>query len=106
MSTQILRSSTLIQGILLVLPVLLLVPSFLMMLMMPMMDGMAMSPIWGIGMMMLFLLVVSGIGYALYRAFTSEKTTPHNPALAELRIAYARGELTQEEFDQRREDLE
>jgi putative membrane protein len=85
----------------------------MMMFMMPMMGmmggmdgtGMTMSPVWGIAMMLLFLFVLLGIGYALYRAFTSETVAPSDPALEELRVAYARGELTQEEFEQRQEDL-
>lgn len=59
----------------------------------------------GFGIMLLFLLVLLGIGYALYGAFTSEKVEPHDLALEELRVAYARGELTQEEFEQRWENL-
>jgi putative membrane protein len=65
-----------------------------------------MSPIWGLGMMLLFVVILVGIGYVVYRAFTSEKIAPSDPALEELRVAYARGELNQEEFEQRREDLE
>lgn len=106
-------SSTLVRGILLVLAVLILVPILMMMFMMPMMGlmggmwgtEMTMSPAWGFGMMLLFLLVLAGIGYVLYRVFTGERVAPTDPALEELRIAYARGELTQEEFEQRREDL-
>ena len=106
-------SGTLLRGILLVLAVLLLVPFLLMMFMMPMMGmmsgtggtGTAMSPVWGFGMMLLFLLILVGIGYALYRAFTSDITAPTDRALEELRVAYARGELTQEEFEQRKKDL-
>lgn len=63
------------------------------------------APVWGLGMMLLFLLVLLGIRYALYRAFTSEKVAPHDPALEELHVAYARGGLTQEGFEQRRENL-
>lgn len=55
--------------------------------------------------MLLFVVVLVGIGYVLYRAFTSEKVVPYDPALEELRVAYARGELSQEEFEQCREDL-
>lgn len=106
-------SGTLLRGILLVLAILLLVPFLLMMFMMPMMGmmggmggtGTSMSPVWGFGMMLLFLLVLVGIGYALYRAFTSDTIAPTDRALEELRVAYARGELTQEEFEQRRKDL-
>ena len=106
-------SGTLLRGVLLVLAVLLLVPFLLMIFMMPMMGmmggmggtGTSMSPVWGFGMMLLFLLVLVGIGYALYRAFTSDTIAPTDRALEELRVAYARGELTQEEFEQRKKDL-
>ena len=110
-------SNTLIQGILLIVAVIVLLP-ILLMFMMPTMGvmgggmggmwgtGTAMSPIWSFAMMLLFLLVLVGIGYALYRAFTSERVAPSDPALEEIRVAYARGELTQEEFEQRRDDLE
>ena len=56
-------------------------------------------------MMLVFLLVLLGIGYLIYRAFTRESLSSNDPALEELRLAYARGELSQEEFEQRRENL-
>lgn len=56
-------------------------------------------------MMLLSLLILLGVGYAMYRAFSSETFLPKDAALEELRISYARGELTQEEFEQRWEDL-
>lgn len=113
MPTQASWSGTLIRGILLVLAVIVLLPLLMMAFMMPMMGmmggmhgtGMTMSPVWGLGMMLLFLLVLVGVGYALYRVFTRETVVPQDPALEELRISYARGELTQEEFEQRQEDL-
>lgn len=113
MPTQAFWSGTLVRGILLVLAVIVLVPLLMLAFMMSMMGmmggmggtGMTMSPVWGLGMMLLFLLVLVGVGYALYRAFTSEMVAPEDPALEELRISYARGELTQEEFEQRQEDL-
>lgn len=67
--------------------------------------GIGMTPIWGIGMMLLFLLVLLGIGYLIYRVFTRGTLGPDDPALTELRLAYARGDLSQEEFEQRQEDL-
>lgn len=113
MPTQASWSSTLVWGILLVLAAIVLVPLLVMAFMMPMMGmmsgmggtGMAMSPVWGFGMMLVFLLVLVGVGYALYRAVTSETVASQDPALEELRVSYARGELTQEEFEQRQEDL-
>ena len=67
--------------------------------------GTGMSPVWVIGMMLVFLLVLLGIGYLLYRSFTQGLFSADDPALVELRLAYARGELSQEEFEQHREDL-
>lgn len=52
-----------------------------------------------------FLLVIVGGGYLLFRRL-GERETAQDPAIAELRAAYARGELTDEEFEARREKLE
>jgi putative membrane protein len=75
----------------------------------PMMDGgsaTAVSPLWGIGMMLVFLLVLLGVGYFLYRALVQQgRVAPTDPALEELRHAYARGELTDEEYETRLEKL-
>ena len=110
-------SDGLLRTIGIVLGVLLLFPLLMMLVMMPMMGmmgwwvggapgtGMGMSPVWGIGMMVVFLVVLLGVGYLLYRAFTQESSSGTDPALEELRLAYARGELSQEEFEQRRENL-
>ena len=56
--------------------------------------------------MLLFLVVLVRIGYFLYRSLTQSALSTNNRALEELRIAYARGELSQEEFEERRESLE
>lgn len=94
--------------------VVLLVPFVLMAFMMPMMwmfggmgagGGALISPLWGIGMMVVVLLVVIGIGYALFRILTRIGVESGDSAIEELRIAYATGELSQEEFEQRRDDL-
>ena len=70
-------------------------------------DGM--MPRWlyivGIVMQLLFLVALVGGGYLVYRAVTGTKTDS-DPALEELRLAYARGELTEEEYEQRREALQ
>lgn len=106
-------SRTLVRGFLLVLAVLLLVPFLMMVLMMPMMGlmggmwgtGTMMPPVWGLGMMVVVVLVLLGVEYALYQAFTSTVVS-RDPVLEELRLAYARGDLSQEEFEQRQADLQ
>ena len=69
--------------------------------------GYGIPPLWGIGMMLVFLVVFLGIGYILYRTLVRGKHAfaAKEPALEELRMAYARGELTQEEFEERRKTL-
>jgi putative membrane protein len=47
-------------------------------------------------------VLVAG-GYLLYRAFA--RSSDGDEALAELRLAYARGDLTDEEYRERRETL-
>lgn len=50
-----------------------------------------------------FLAVLVGGGYLGYRALTREG---EDDALAELRLAYARGDLDDDEYERRREVLE
>ncbi|AZH27187.1 SHOCT domain-containing protein [Haloplanus aerogenes] len=52
----------------------------------------------------LTLLVVVGVGYFVYRALT-ESDGGTGEALEELRLAYARGDLSDEEYERRRERL-
>jgi putative membrane protein len=101
--------------ILIVIAAILVVPFVLMAVMMPMMwmgggmwtgSAVSMSPLWGVGMMLAFLLIVLGGGYALYRVLTRADMSRRDPALEELRVAYARGELSREEFEQRKDVLE
>jgi putative membrane protein len=47
---------------------------------------------------------VVGVGYLLYRAIAGN-ADERDDALAELRLAYARGDLSDEEFERRRERL-
>jgi len=91
--------------ILIVVASILIIPLVLMAVMMPMMwmvggmetgGAVSMSPVWGIGMMLVFLLIVLGVGYALYRTLTQAGISSGDPAVEELRVAYARGELSQE----------
>lgn len=83
----------------------------------PMMGGMWGGRMWGDGtmpgwmfiigivMQLLFLAALVGGGYLLYRTVTSSESDS-DQALEELRLAYARGELTDDEYEQRRETLE
>ena len=69
-------------------------------------DGTGATWMW-LGMWLFPLLVLVGIGYLVYAAVRRSSTgaAESDPALEELRLAYARGELTDEEFETRRERL-
>jgi putative membrane protein len=110
-------SDGLLRIILVILAVLVLFPLLMMVFAVPMMGmmgwwwggGMAggLSPLWGVGMMLLFLVVLVGVGYFLYRGLVDGvgSSVTGDSALEELRIAYARGELSEEEFEERRAKL-
>lgn len=110
-------TDTLVRTIVVVLAVLLLVPLLLMTFSMPMMGmmgwwggmtpgtGTSVSPIWGLGSMLLVLVVVLGVGYYLVRSLAGTTEGIADPALEELRVAYARGDLSDEEYERRRERL-
>ena len=82
----------------------------------PMMGGMWGHGVWGGGtvpgwmplvavlMQLLFVAAIIGVGYLLYRAVTGS-SDGSDQALEEVRLAYARGELSDEEYEQRREAL-
>lgn len=84
-------------------------------LMMPMMAGAG----WGmystwhgtasgwawLPMLVVPLLVLAGLGYLGYRVLEQNDEANQAAALDELRTAYARGELTDEQFERRRERL-
>ena len=111
-------SDGLLRIVLIVLAVIVLFPMLMMVFAAPMMgmmgwwwgDGMAggLSPLWGLGMMLVWLVVLLGIGYLLYRGLVGGVRTGavSNPALEELRLAYARGDLSEGEFEERRAKLE
>ncbi|QDX39382.1 SHOCT domain-containing protein [Salarchaeum sp. JOR-1] len=64
------------------------------------------SPIWGIGLSLGLLLVLAVIGYAAYRVLSGSRAeSSTDPAQEELRIAYARGELSDEEYETRAKRL-
>ena len=68
---------------------------------------------WGIPMLLFWTLVIGGIALLAFRLLGSspETTTPGGPgagnrALDILRERYARGEISKEQFDQMRKDVE
>ena len=64
------------------------------------------SSLWGIGMMLVWLVVLVGGGYLVYRWLAGSSSIASDRALEELRVAYARGDITDEEYEQRRSKLE
>jgi putative membrane protein len=73
-------------------------------------DGMVggFSPLWGLVMMLVWVVVLFAIGYLLYRGLAGGigRKTEADPALEELRLAYARGDISEEEFEERRTRLQ
>jgi len=107
---------SLVRIVLIVLAAAVLAPMLMMLLAIPMMGlgfvgwggmpGHGVAPVWGLGMALVWLLVLLGVGYLLFRAISGESADARDPAIEELRAAYARGDLTDEEFDRRRERLQ
>lgn len=90
-----------------------LVPLLMMLLAMPMMGfGMGfwngtMGVTWPwLLAWLVHLGLFLAIGYVLYRALRGSTGRETDPALEELRSAYARGDLSSEEFEERRQRLE
>ena len=104
--------------LLVVAAVVLVVPFLSMAWMMPMMGmwrwgQMGGGGMWGGGgawlwllLWLLVLLVVGGGGYLLYRAVRRSGLRDTDTALEELRLTYARGELSDDEFEERYERLQ
>ena len=98
-----------------VLAAIVLLPALMMLLFaMPMMGmmggwgvgpGTGPAPLWGLGMMVVALVAVLGVGYFIYRGLAGSRTLGRDRAMEELRAAYARGDLSDEEFERRRERL-
>lgn len=110
---------TVLRMILAVLAVIVLVPVLVMAFMMPMMglwgwghmgDGVMFDGTLGLFAWLLIwiglLVFVLGIGYGFYRLVGGAPGRASDPALEELRMAYARGDLSAEEFESRRNRLE
>lgn len=70
--------------------------------------GAGQAPGWmvliGVVVQLAFLAGIVGAGYLLYRALAGSGSET-DQALEELRLAYARGDLTDDEYEQRRETL-
>ncbi|MFD1587933.1 SHOCT domain-containing protein [Halorientalis brevis] len=58
-----------------------------------------------LGMRLAFLAALIGGAYLLYRTLSGNSESTDR-AMEELRVAYARGDLSDEEYEQRREALE
>ena len=108
---------SLLRGILLAVLILIAIPFVMMIVMMPMMgawgaghmngwmwNGTGMSWAWIVSWLVLLGILLGG-GYLIVRALTGPREST-DPALEELRQRYARGELSDEEFESRRQRLE
>lgn len=118
MSTQRSTDGTL-RIVLVVLAVVILAPILLMVAAVPMMGmwgggmmggyggygGYGASPLWGVGMLLLWLVLLVGGGYLVYRWLVRDGVVGTDRALEELRMAYARGDISDEEFEERRARL-
>ena len=71
-----------------------------------MMGGYRGFSLWGLGMMLVWLVILVGGGYLVYRWLAGTGSIASDRALEELRVAYARGDISEEEFEQRRSKLE
>ncbi|SDM18449.1 putative membrane protein [Halogranum gelatinilyticum] len=112
------QNETLTRTLLLVVAAIILLPILSMAFMMPMMGmwgwgHMADTGMWGVGggswvwvmMWVIPLVLIGGLGYLFYRSLSGVVDESTDPALEELRIAYARGDISDEEFERRRQRL-
>lgn len=109
-------SDGLLRIVLIILAVIILFPVLMMALAVPMIGMMGwwgggivggLSPMWVLGVMLVWFVVLGGIGYLLYRGLVGGvgSSIPTDRAVQELRLAYARDDLTDEEFEERRTKL-
>lgn len=76
---------------------------------MGMMNGHMMTPLWWILMLLFWVLVIAGLVYAvrwLAGQGRREGGGPGKTPLDILKERYARGEITREEFERMKKDLE
>lgn len=69
-----------------------------------MMNGYGGATVWNFGIILLWLLIGIGGGYLIYREVTPTDT--EDPAIEDLRMAYARGDIAEAEFEERLERLQ
>lgn len=105
-------NDTLLRAVLVVIVAVLAVPLVMMTVAMPMAgvmhggmwgDGTGMAGLWWLWSL-LPLAVLIALGYGGYRLLVADGSD--DSAMEELRAAYARGDLTDEEFETRRQRLE
>lgn len=107
------QTDSLLRIVLLVLLAILLFPLVMMLVMLPVMGIFGWGHMswngggtwWVFLMMILPLVVLAGLLYVGYRYVGGATRQRQDTAMAELRRAYARGELSDEEFERRREKL-
>lgn len=109
------NSDSLLRIVLVVLAVIILAPILMMVLAFPLFGmwggmmggfgGTGDGSVWGLGMSLVWLVVLLGVGYLVYRGLVGSGAGDSDNAMEELRLAYARGDLTEEEFEERREKL-
>lgn len=110
---------TLLRTLLIVIAVILVIPFFMMVIVTPMIGLWGWGHMWNGGMWggtgatwMWFLMwlvplaVILGIGYLLSKTIRRPADQETDPALEELRLAYAQGEITDEEYEERRDRLD
>lgn len=112
------QTETLTRTVLLVLLALVAIPLVMMVVMMPMMGwfgwGHMSAWMWDgsggwVGMLLVMvipLVIILGAGYLIYQSLTAVDTETEDAAITELRQAYARGDISDEEFETRRERLQ
>lgn len=105
---------TLLKTVIIVLAILLLLPIVVMIAMMPMMGAWHWNTGWGgsgmwwmwVGVWLVLLLVVLASAYLFVRTIRTDRREGSDEALEALRIAYARGDVSDEEFEKRRKRLD
>lgn len=111
-------TSSLVRRLILLALALVLVPFLMMLVLTPMMGPWRVDHMWNSPMtggpvspwlwLLLWLVVlvgIIGIGYYLYGAVATDNPQGSDQAIEELRLAYARGDLSEEEFERRLERL-
>ncbi|MEF8778117.1 MAG: SHOCT domain-containing protein [Natronomonas sp.] len=112
-------NDTVLRTILIIVAAIVLFPLLMMAFAVPMMGMWGGSHMWDGGMWsgtgitwmwplmwLIFIAIIGGVGYLLYRTLKRPPGERTDPALEELRSAYARGELSDEEFEKRRDRLQ